>query len=563
MKKVTAFISLTCIVLIVSCKKDFLQIPPPAQISPSQVSSLNGINSLLTSTYASLEAYGNNWVFGDCSSDDAYYGGDYAHLFEKHIVFPTNGDLESRWTNLFNGISRANEVLRTLATTSGLDSAAVRNIRAQAKFLRAFYYFELRITYKNVPFIDEKAINTYLPNTVEIWPRIEGDLNAAINDLPASQSDKGRVNLWAAKSLLAKTYLFQAKFSQAKTLLTDIIANGMTSDGQKYGLDANFRDAFDVKTKNSKESVFAVQHSVSTASNNQNSAQGEAFGHPIINGVLLGYANRKPTINLGNAFITDPNGLPLLTGSGDTLKTDDHVAFTDPTYRNDSTIRLDPRLDWTIGRRGIPYLDYGNAPGVAVWAGGFVNLFGPYWPVKSVLYKADLATYAQASQSIFDAHNYNVIRFADVLLWAAECEVEVGSLSQALVYVNTVRSRAQTTATVKRIDASGLPTNQNAANYTVGLYLSFPDQNYGRTAVRFERRLELGMEGHRFFDLVRWGIADQVINAYITAEARSTLTLSGGLFVKGKNEYFPIPQAEINNSYVNGKPTLIQNPGYR
>ncbi len=564
MKKINSALIVTGMLFGISCKKDFYEIPPAAQISGSQVGTIQGITNLLTGAYAALEAHGTNWKI-DCASDDAYFGGDFALTFEKHNVLPTNGNIEDKWSNLYNGVSRANEVLRTIATSKGLDDAAVKNLRAQAKFLRAFYYFELRIIFKNVPYVDENAKNTYLPNTTEIWPKIEGDLNDAITDLPPTQSDKGRANSWAAKALLAKTYMFENKLTEAKALLQDIISNGTTSDGQKYDLDANFRDAFDVKTKNSKESVFAVQHAYSVASNGANAANGELANHPVIAGVLAGFVNYKPTINLGDAFKTDGSGLPLFNNFADVdLKNDQQVDQNAP-FLNDSLISLDPRLDWTIGRRGIPYLDYGLAPGVSAWAGGYNNLFGPYWPVKNVLFKADLAAYANPNFSIQDAHNYNVIRFADVLLWAAECEVEKGSLAQAMIYVNQVRARAKASSYVKEIDANGNPIpSQNAANYQIGLYTSFPDQAYARNAVRFERRLELAMEGHRFYDLVRWGIADVVINAYLAAESRPADVpgLAGGKFVKGKDEYFPIPQAEITNSYVDGKPTLIQNNGY-
>ncbi len=550
--------------LMLSCKKSFYQIPPTAQLLTSQVEQLTSLNDLLTAAYASLEAYGTNWKFGDCASDDAYFGGDYSFQFEKHTVFPTNGDLDDKWSYLYNGVYRTNVVLKTLAATPGLDSATTRSLRGQALFLRAFYYFQLRVIFKNVPYVTERSPNLKLTNTVEIWPFVESDLTKAIAALPATEAEKGRVNSWAAKALLAKAYLFQSKFALARTLLTDIIQNGMTSDGQKYALVANFRNAFDVKTKNSSESVFAVQHAVSVASNGANAATGETGNHPVIPGVLPGGVTRKPSINLANAFKTDANGLPLFDHFNDMDLRNENGADPNAPFLNDSTTALDPRIDWTIGRRGILYLDYGIAPSVSIWAAGYNNSFGPYWPVKNVLYKADLPSYAQAL-AVQDAHNYNVIRFADVLLWAAECEVETGSLGQALVYVNQIRSRAKTSTYIKQINPiTGMTLPKNAANYQIGLYASFPNQAYARDAVRFERRLELAMEGHRFFDLVRWGTADQVIKAYLVSESRpgGTPGLAGGMFVKGKNEYFPIPQVEITNSYLNGAPTLIQNPYY-
>jgi hypothetical protein len=151
-----------------------------------------------------------------------------------------------------------------------------------------------------------------------------------------------------------------------------------------------------------------------------------------------------------------------------------------------------------------------------------------------------------------------MIRYSHVLLWLAEIEVELGNLDVARGYVNQIRTRAANPAGfVRKTDGS------NAANYVIGTYdTSWPDQATARKAVQFEQRLEFGMEGHRRFDLVRWGIADQKLNAYYLVEGNKLSYLKGVLFVKGKHEYFPIPLQEILNSQKNGKPTLTQNPGY-
>jgi hypothetical protein len=162
------------------------------------------------------------------------------------------------------------------------------------------------------------------------------------------------------------------------------------------------------------------------------------------------------------------------------------------------------------------------------------------------------------------ANNYVFIRFADVLLMAAECEVEAGSLETARQYVNRVRARAANpdgflhTYIDNSNPLAGFSSTP-AANYKVGLYTTpWTDQDYARKAVRFERRLELGEEGHRHFDLVRYGDADVVINAYLEKEKSFITHLNGVTFKKGVNEYFPIPQTEIDKSHG----ALTQNPGY-
>jgi hypothetical protein len=220
---------------------------------------------------------------------------------------------------------------------------------------------------------------------------------------------------------------------------------------------------------------------------------------------------------------------------------------------------VDPRLDWSVGRRGVPYLDWGVDPGKD-WIAD-QSFGGPYLNIKNMFKSSEqdqgfggiISSYYYVGNS---AVNYNIIRYADVLLWAAECEVEVGSLEQARTYVNMVRSRALNGAYVAVDNSSGSPS----ANYKIGLYnTTWSDQGFARNAVRFERRLEFSQEGQRFFDLVRWGIADTYLNAFIQTEKTRGVgsVLSTAKFTKGKNEYFPIPQQEI---ILDTK--LKQNPGY-
>jgi hypothetical protein len=219
---------------------------------------------------------------------------------------------------------------------------------------------------------------------------------------------------------------------------------------------------------------------------------------------------------------------------------------------------LDPRLDWSVGRRSIPHLDWGPHPGVS-WIRDQVYA-GPYSPKKNHYYQSDIGKNTDSgswTQGLTNI-NINLMRYADVLLMAAEAEVEVGSLEKAREYTNMVRERAKNPeGFVKKAD--GTP----AANYVVNTYITpWTDKEMARKAVRFERRLELAMEGHRFFDLVRWGVAAETLNAYLAKERTLRQYLIGATFTPGVDEYFPLPEQQIVLSTVNGQPTLKQNPGY-
>jgi hypothetical protein len=480
--------------------------------------------------------------------------------------------LPQKWTVCYAGVQRSNDVLRTLqiATDIAPDKAAA--ITAQAKFLRAFYHFELKKLFNNIVYADETVdpTNTNVTNTEDAWPKIEADLTAAIGGLPDTwPGEPGRANVWAAKSLLAKVYMYQQKYSTAYPLLQDIIANGETSAGDKYGLNDHFFSNFNPAQKNSKESIFAAQTSVKDNSSvdwggDPNGNYGDILNFPYTGGpgACCGFYN--PSQDLANAFKTDPvTGLPLL----DTYFQGNNVSAESGTTYSGT---LDPRIDWTMGRPGIQYLDWGIHPGVA-WIRNPVN-DGNKSPLKNVYAESQKDAYTDVGSAYWGptelvANNVNIIRFSDVLLWAAECAADANDLTAAMGYVNQVRARM-----VDHPEAwpkngaynAGTSTyaGANSDNYKIGLYTVFPDKDYALKAIRFERRLELAMEGQRFFDLVRWGIAATTINAYIQREKALRPLKANAVFTAGKNEYLPIPQSEIDNLNQDGTERLKQNPGY-
>ena len=558
-----------------ACKDKFLEVPATGQLSSAQLTSKAGLDGLLIGAYAQLNARGfsqsassYNWVRGSISGGEANKGsnsGDFNSLtpFETYQLLSTSGEVNAKWNAMYEGVARSNAVLRTLASAgSDVTAAGKTQLTAEARFLRAHYYFELKRTFNMVPYVDETvdygAGIDKVANNVDIWAKIEADFKFAQDNLPATQAAVGRANKWAAAAYLAKTYLYQKKYAEAKALFDQVITSGTTANGTKYALLANFQDNFNAAKDNGSESVFAIQAAANTGSSD-NANPDLVLNFPYntgSNGPAGCCGFFAPSFELANSFRTTASGLPLLDGSYNTganqLKNDQGIASS-AAFTPDAG-PVDPRLDWSVGRRGIPYLDWQVHPGLD-WIRD-QSFAGPYSPIKFVFYKSQDKTLTDGSSWTdgYSAINYQIIRFADVLLMAAECEVEVGTLPKALGYVNMIRTRAKTTTYVKT--ASGAP----AANYVINPYASFADKTAATTAIRFERKLELSGEGHRFYDLVRWGVAAPVLNAYLAYESKLLPTaFSGGKFTAGKDEYEPIPQVQID---YQGKDVLTQNPGY-
>lgn len=566
--------SLITSLVVIGCKDSFLEVAPNGQLTEALLTSKSGLEGSLMGVYSMLNGRGysrlassNNWVYGSILGGDANKGtesGDYGAInpIQRFETPESAGDVESTWSAKYEGVSRANALIRNLAKADGsVSDADKKRILAEAKFLRAHYYFELKRLFNNAPYIDETVDYgtgiEKVKNDADLWPKIEADLKVAVDGLPETQSAAGRANKWAAMSYLAKTYMYEKKYTEAKALFDQIIANGKTANGKKYGLIAKYADAFNAAFDNNEESVFAIQAAANTGSVNNANPENDLnfpYGGAASPGGCCGFF--QPSFELVNSFRTDANGLPLLDGSYNSatnMVKNDYGLLSKDAFTPDAG-NLDPRLDHSVGRRGIPYLDYGNFPGND-WIRS-QSYAGPYSGKKFIYYKSQEGTLTDGSSWTrgYAAMNYNVIRYADVLLMAAEAEVEVGSLAKALEYVNIVRSRAANQD--GWVKSGGVA----AAKYVISKYTAFASKEIARSAVRFERKLELSGEGHRFFDLVRWGVADKDINAYLAYEGKIlTIPLGGAKFTANKNEYLPIPQTQIDRQ---GKDILKQNPGY-
>ena len=557
-------IFLIALFLAITGCSDFLEVTPQGQLSEEQlVNSEEGVEALIIAAYSTLNgqigdatgafnAPASNFTFGDIVSDDAYKGGggvgdqNNMHLMEIFATNPGVLDLERKWVAMYEGVSRCNAAIRAVDNFEGWDTT-LKNARiAELRLLRGHFYFDLKKIYNLVPFVDEtlvasdelRSVSNRDLTSEQLWQKIEEDFLFARDNLPDIQEEQGRATRGAANAYLAKAYIFQQKWEQVITA-TDAVINSPAG----YRLLDNFVNVFEPEFNNSEESVFSIQYSINDggqiAGGNAPGAN-SSIGDRLINPGGPHFAIRgflRPTQNMVNAYRTDENGLPLLD------------TFNDADLSDTDTI--DPRLDDTIGRPGIPYLGLPTLYDES-WARD-PDVYGPYSPKKRVV-PFTKPEFTLTVWPYTHAMNFILIRYSDVLLWQAEAMVEMGRLEEARALVNQVRRRVASGQVVMTLDGTA-----PAANYLVGEYTTpWTDANVARNAVRMERRLELAHEGHRFFDLVRWGIAEDVMNTYIEVEQTKRSYLTGAQYEAPKNDYFPLPQNQIDLSNGN----LVQNPGY-
>ena len=570
MKNATHYIAAlaTLFFFATGCKDSFLEVPPAGALEEPQLATKDGIEGSLTAAYAVLNGrYGyytgsTNWFWGSILGGDANKGsdpGDQAQMNEvqRYATLATNVSPASKYRSSYEGVVRSNSVLSLLSkTTQRIPDADKKRMAGEARFLRGHYFFDLKKVFNNTPYIDENTGKATVKNDKDLWPKIEADFQFAYDNLPEKTDLAGRANKWAAGAYLAKAYLFQGKdnkekYAAAKRVFDEVIANGKTSSGVKYALMPKYGELFRLATSdNNQESIFQIQSAVNTGSNN-NTLIDLNLNYPYGSSAPGGCCGFfQPSFELVNSFRTDADGLPLLDGSYNTeraeVKSDYGIAAAS-AFTPDAG-NLDPRLDHSAGRRGIPYLNWGNHPGQS-WIRD-QSFAGPYSPKKFMIADGDIVEDRKRY-----ANNFPIIRYADVLLMAAEAEVEAGDLEKAREYVNQVRRRAANAAGFVTKD-DGTP----AANYKIDEYKTpWTDQEFARKAVRFERKLELSGEGHRFFDLVRWGIAKETLDAYLAyegGEGKLKVAFGGASFTVGKSEYQPIPQAERD---IVGADNLLQN----
>jgi hypothetical protein len=550
-----------------SCSKDLLDIAPKGKVSGDQLSTPANIEGMIIAAYAELgndhyTAPNSLWPYADITSGDAYKGGDgtgdlaefnWMELFQINV--PTNGLLDEKWYRLYVGVSRCNEALKRIADMTEAEFPNKKVRVAELHFLRGHQYFILKTMFKHIPWIDETVVGDDVSNVSnvaltdqELWNKIAAEFQDGINNLPENQDDAGRPNKYTATAYLAKVKLYQAyiqdennnvtsidaaKLNEVVTLTDQVINSGKYSLFSDFGY--NFLADHD---NNSTESVFAIQRSIDDGTPKGRLDWGNMLNYPMNPEYgCCGFHNASQ--NLVNAFKTDgASGLPMF----DTFDNSNAMVGSDFTDNS-----FDVRLDHTVAIPGHPY----KYDPTFIFQDGWIRSVGTYGHFMSMKevqhYKC--ACFAKVPPFMASSKNTDIIRFADVLLWKAEALIELGRDIEALPIINQIRERATNSKAMLK-DNDGNPTSNYFMNdYKPGENCIW-DQNYARQALRWERRLEFAMEGIRFFDLVRWGIAAEYMNNYFAKEKLIHDYLQGGLFTKNKHEYLPIPQKQID--YSNG-----------
>ena len=606
MKKLSIILAAFLLVAMTySCSEDFLTKAPQGSTSENVFYSEKGIDALLTGAYGMVKgsalwtvSWGasiQNWTYGSVASDDAYKGSEITdqvpvNEIERWEVVTTNGYPADKWRlNLGMGVDRVNKTLRVVQKT--LDDGTISQetadrFRAELRFLRGLFYFEAWLVFGDyIPILDETVEDPALVSNENpadaVLNFIVADLAYAAGILPATQAQPGRPTKYAAKAIAARALLQELKYAEAKPLLDEIISSG------KFELMPNFIDNFNIATENNKESVFEIQANVNDINESLNAEMGIGLNWPHGGDIGMCCGFHQPSQNLVNAFKVDANGLPLFDTFNNTdLKNDQGISSDQPFVP--ATDEVDPRLDWTVGRRGIPYKDWGIMRGsnwIRKQAEG-----GPYMPAtKPFFKKSERYTLSTTTgwQTGINANNWRYIRYAHILLWRAEIAAFENDLVTARNYVNQIRDRADNKLVMGKVLITTLPTSvypwgpnstdadygvggsvdwtQPAANYKIGQYPPFATKEEAMRAVQWEQRLEFAMEGRRFFDLRRWdelpaGMRVDMaatLNAFQQGDLRIRPFMNGANF-SNKDKFMPVPQGQLDLQ----KGVLVQNPDY-
>ncbi|GGF25491.1 RagB/SusD family nutrient uptake outer membrane protein [Echinicola rosea] len=576
MKTTIKYIVVGVLSLSLAGCQDILDVTPKGIITEDQLTSAEHVDGLVTAAYAFMprtHAFDtqNPWI-ASLRSDDAYKGGgglsDQTPWYQMEVFSLVNasvGNNDGVWYRGYQGISRTNTAINAILRIEDADYPLKQARLAEMRFLRGWIYFKLKRRFKWIPYIDETATSDDIvtipnrpedmPNDLPLWQKIFDDFAFAAQNLPANQEEVGRANKFAALAYQAKTLMWMGypqdnnhqvtnidreKLTEALSLIDMIIDEG------GYDLAEDFANNFILEYDNaSPESLWELQFTRDDGTPRGNLNEGNGLTAPWWNPYFSCCDFHKATYNMVNAFRVGADGLPLFDTYDEAELTDYDAYFDGNTW--------DPRLGHTVGIPGFPWkyqsVRYDSAgsrdPGI----------YGYFHSMKENVTTDSPGKWDEFW--MFNSKNQIEVRFAEVLLWKAEILIQLDRQDEALPIINRIRERASNSATRLAYPDGSYPVEYRVEPYVDGVNINWTKENAWEALI-WENRLEMAMEGRRFFDLVRWGIAAEVMNAHFEKERERRSWLDVAFFTTGRDEYLPIPQNQIN--WAQG--VYQQNPGY-
>lgn len=560
---------------MIGCQ-DVLDVTPKGIITEDQLTEPEHVDKLVTAAYArygrigAFETY-NPWI-ASLRSDDAYKGGggldDQPAWYQMEVfslVNPNIGNNDGAWYQGYIVNSRINTAINAINRMDEETYPLKTSRLAEMRFLRGWMHMKMKERWKWIPYIDENATSDSIyqisnhpdgmENDLPIWQKIYDDFKFAADNLPTTQEEVGRANKFAAKAFLAKTLLWMAYpqdnqhevVSIDRTKLTEALehCNFILEQGN-YSLASNFAHNFLLEWDNSSsESIWELQFTIDDGTPRGQLNEGNGLTAPWWTPHYSCCDFHKASVNMVNAFKVDEDGLPMFDFFNEEEIQDKNAYFAGNSF--------DPRLGHTIGIPGFPWkyqeLPYDSA-GTRV-----PSDYGYFHSMKEQV-KTDSPGLFDAFW-MFNSKNQIEVRLAEVMLWKAEILIQLDREDEALPIINQIRERASNSVEILKKADGTYPTDYKIEPYIDGDNINWTKENAWE-AFMWEKRLEFAMEGRRFYDLVRWGIAAETMNAYFEKEKNRRYWMNVAFFTKGRDEFLPIPQAQMNWS----QGVYKQNPGY-
>lgn len=574
--KIYIFLSFL-VISLTSCEEDFLDVNPKAVLTEEQLQEPEQLDGFVTAAYAFMPRTGPfesyNPFIASLRSDDAYKGGgglnDQTPWYQMEVfsfINPSVGNNDGAWYRGYQGISRTNTAIRAIQNMEEEQYPQKQERLAEMRFIRGWIHFKMKRRWKWIPYIDENATAEDIPqisnrpedmsNDLPLWQKIADDFQYAAENLPPTQEEVGRANQYAAKAYLANTLLWMAypqddnhqvtgvdneKLSEALVHINDIIDSG------NFNLASDFAHNFMLEYDNaSPESIWELQFTIDDGTPRGNLNEGNGLTAPWWNPYFSCCDFHKASYNVVNAFQVNENGIPRFEDFNESELDGNY----DEYFNNNA---FDPRLGHTVAIPGFPWKYQEIAfdstasrdPGIY----GYMNSL-----------KENVRTDSPGLWDefwMFNSKNQIEVRYAEVLLWKAEVLIQLGQHQDALPIINELRERASNSVEKLKLPDGSYPANYHVEPYIDGQNIDWTEEAAWEALI-WENRLEMAMEGRRFYDLVRWGIAEEVMNEYFEKESQRRPWLEVGQFTPGRDEYLPIPQQQMNWS----QGVYEQNPGY-